>query len=608
MRTLIALIGWEYDALAAEGLSWQGTDAAGRPVLLAHLPPGAPAVAASDDGVVHAVLAGSLANARELRASLEKRCRFHTGDDAEIVLQLYRERGLRTMAALRGAFAVAIFDARLGRLVCARDQLGVVPLYVAADRGCLAVSSTLALLTAFPGLTATWDMTAMDALVTFGHVPPPGTLYPAIRQLRPGELGVWEGSGLRRQRYWQLGFAERRLLRQDTSSLFREQMLDAIRMRLTDGPSGLLLSGGLDASALLALTSMTRSPALRAYTLPLGDEDVDAAAKLAAQHGMEHVVLDAEIDWSELVETTLDAHAGPGGDLETAVLTAVAARAGRDVGMVMAGVGAEEVFGGSRPVRVWERLERYRRVPSALRELAELWTGVMPEPWAPELRRTVREARLAPLEAYARGVSLLLPEDRLDLYTEAACEVLGEARPWETLVELFAEAVAAGALETADAVHHVHLVFQLPARAAARVAVAARGVDLRFPFADHRLAQLVASVPAARRGTAEERQLLLRGAVTGLLPRGVLTRPRLPPRPSLRAWREGPLARLLDDTLVPSRLETQGLFRPDAVTRLRCEHQAGVRDHSGLLWTLLLVTRWLERRAVAETPAARAVG
>ena len=173
---MLVLAGWP-DHEPPEG-GWRGADLTGRALLLAHMSPHgqpSPPVGTTEDQSVCAVLAGRLYNRRELTVALGGRHSLSGREDAEIVAHLYEERGLKCVKALRGAFALALWDARRGRLLLARDHLGLVPLYFAADGHRLAASSALRALTALPGVAQAWDAAALDAFLTFGFIPPPGT-------------------------------------------------------------------------------------------------------------------------------------------------------------------------------------------------------------------------------------------------------------------------------------------------------------------------------------------------------------------------------------------------------------------------------------------------
>src|SRR5205823_1687452 len=411
-----------------------------------------------------AVLAGRLYNRRELTVALGGRHSLSGRDDAEIVAHLYEERGLKCVKALRGAFALALWDAQRGRLLLARDHLGLVPLYFAADGHRLAASSALRALTALPGVAQAWDAAALDTFLTFGFIPPPGTLHPAIRQLAPAELAVWEGGRLRLQRYWHLSFPERRLAAADAAVLVRDQARDAIRLRLAGVVGGLLLSDGLDAAAILSLVAADERPPAAAYTATFAGEG-RGAARLAAQLGVKHVPVDTAPDWPALLDGLLAAEGGPGASLDDAVLAVAIARAAADLRVALAGVGGEEIFGSSAPARAAARVRYYGSLPAVARELIVVTGRVAPALLSSAVHATIGAARLAPLELYARTVSLVLPEERATLYTPEALALMGDATPWRSLAALFADAAAAGATDTRDAIHYVEVAFRLPARA-----------------------------------------------------------------------------------------------------------------------------------------------
>src|SRR5207247_1142522 len=159
----------------------------------------------------------------------------------------------------------------------------------------------------------------------------------------------------------------------EAAALVREQAREAIRLRLAGVVAGLLLSGGLDAAALLALVAADRRPPASAYTATFAGEG-RAAARLAAQLGIEHVLVDGEPEWPAVLERLLAAHGGPGASLDDPVFALAAARAAADVRVALAGVGGDEIFGGSAPARAAGRVGYYARLPALAREMIELST------------------------------------------------------------------------------------------------------------------------------------------------------------------------------------------------------------------------------------------
>jgi asparagine synthase (glutamine-hydrolysing) len=565
-------------------------------------------MASSISGMRRVLVTGVLYNRHELASGMAPREEGERVDEAQVVLRLYEERGAQGMTALRGSFAIAIWDARRSQLLLVRDQLGLMPLYVAQDGARLAASSSLGPLLRLPGVSRAWDARALDAFLTLGCVPGPLTVYPAARQVRPGELLVWEDGRLKRQRYWHLTFPERRLMRADGAGLVRQRLLESLALRQTGTMSSLLLSGGLDAAAVLVAAVAERRPPVRALTIggEVGEREVRGAARLAARAGVEHVVLGDATDWGARVDDVLATHGGPIGGLDVALLAAALRGSEGRRSVTLSGHAGEEVLGGAPAFRAWLSVARYQRLPGFLREGAEVWARMVPHSGLASL---VGLSSLAPVAFFARQSSLFSPVQRAELYTEDALALVGEHSDEEMLAGLFADAMAAGAANPLDAIHHVALHVRLPQLTALHADAAARGVDLRFPFADHRLAQVVASMPPERRGTPTQRQLLLRRALAGTLPTTIARQPHRPLTPPASAWANGPLRDVVEETLSPARVHAQGLFRPETVARLRAEHVGGAYDHGARLWALILATRWLDRLGWAAAAwAERAVG
>jgi asparagine synthase (glutamine-hydrolysing) len=139
---------------------------------------------ASEDGRVHGALNGEILNHAELRDDLRRRGhRFASRCDTEVLVHLYEERGERMLDALRGMFAIAIWDARERRLLLARDRFGIKPLYWRAAGGVLAFGSELKALRVLPGFPGEVDPDAVEAYFTFNSIPSPLTIFADVRKL-----------------------------------------------------------------------------------------------------------------------------------------------------------------------------------------------------------------------------------------------------------------------------------------------------------------------------------------------------------------------------------------------------------------------------------------
>jgi asparagine synthase (glutamine-hydrolysing) len=610
MATFVALAGWP----AAEPPPGAWTTRLGDdvPVALAALPGSGPAVAAatSADGRLHVVLAGALANRRELEHTAGRRggaAAAHT--DPALVLRLYEARGEQSVSALRGGFAIAIWDGRRGRMVLARDQLGVQTLYVAAARAHCVASPRLAPLLRVPGLAGSADVACVDVLLALGTVPAPATAYPGIRHVCPGELLVWEPGRLRAQRYWQLRFPEvrdaRRAVVGDLVRRTREQLDESVRVRVAGRLTGMLLSGGIGAGSVLAVAAGLDRRPVASVTIASDFDDATQAAAVARRAGVDHAALVPDVDWVAAADATLAAHGEPIGAMDEPLLApAAAALAGRTE-LLLLGCGADDVLGGGPAERAWAGSERYRRLPSLARECVDILAATG---WLRGLAPSVRAARSAPVDVLADTDVALDVEARHALLGADLLRMVDGATPTRAaLGALVGEAASQGATDARDVLYAVRLAVGVP-RTAARLAAALPGdVETSFPLADPRMAQASAALAPALRASFARRADLLRQAIAPDLPREARWRSHQALVAPPDAWRRGSLRTLVEETLAPDRVAHLGILDPNGVARLRAAHATGRTELAAMLWRLTLVSRWLERpqRSLADdSPAA----
>ena len=232
------------------------------------------------DGQVTVVFNGEIYNFQELRAELQAGgARFTTHSDTEVLLHGWRRWGERLLPRLNGMFAFALWDRREQTLVLARDRFGKKPLhYALLDDGTLAFGSEIKSLLCVPQLSRGLDRQAVADFFAYGYVPDPKTIYRAIRKLPAAHLLIARrGQPVQLRAYWSLLDEPRR---PDTAS--REALLDrlsdAVRRRLVaDVPLGVLLSGGVDSSAIVALMA-DQGGSARTFSISFDEPDFDETA------------------------------------------------------------------------------------------------------------------------------------------------------------------------------------------------------------------------------------------------------------------------------------------------------------------------------------------
>src|SRR4051812_7720012 len=215
----------------------------------------------NEDGRIQVVQNGEIYNHAELRDHLQRLGHvFKTRCDTEVLVHLYEERGPAFVEELRGMFAIALWDRLERRLVLARDRFGIKPLYYRLEAGTLSFASELKALLAAPGCSREIDLDALEAFLAFNSIPAPLTIFREARKLPAGHLLVAHDGDVKLRRYARPRPVAADRTRGDGEDALaeelRERLRDSVRAHLvSDVPVGVMLSGGIDSSALAALAA-----------------------------------------------------------------------------------------------------------------------------------------------------------------------------------------------------------------------------------------------------------------------------------------------------------------------------------------------------------------
>jgi asparagine synthase (glutamine-hydrolysing) len=555
---------------------------------------------ANEDSTVHVVQNGELYNYRELRAELERAGhRFRTHGDTEVLVHLYEQEELGFARRLRGMFAVALWDAPRRRLVLARDRYGIKPLYYRVDPGrSFEFASELR---ALP--RGEIDLDALEAFLAFNSIPAPLTIFRDARKLPPGHLLVWEAGETRIERFARPAPAALDDLRDDDEAELieelRARLRDSVRAHLvSDVPVGVLLSGGIDSSALTALAAQESSEPVRTFSIGFEERSFDELgdARLVAQrYGTQHRELVLRPDAALLLPALAEAFDEPFADSSALPTYLVSQLAAQDVKVALSGEGGDELFGGYYTY-VADRLA-LRAGPAArlARPLVErLPTSTARASFDYKAKRFVRGAHLPPLERHHAWKEIFSPEARADLTGRRH-----DFDPVDLYRTRFAETQGAELLARLQDVDlGIYLVDDLLVKTDR--ASMAHSLEARVPFLDPAVTNFAAALPAKHRVRGLRKKVLLRKAVAPLVPSQIVRGKKRGFSIPAAAWLRGELEPFARETLRADTLRRQGYFRPEAVTALLDRHVAGTEDLSRQLWGLLAFTLWHERHVERE--------
>jgi len=555
---------------------------------------------ANEDSTIHVVQNGELYNYRELRAELERAGhRFRTHGDTEVLVHLYEQEGLEFARRLRGMFAVALWDAPRRRLVLARDRYGIKPLYYRANSsGGLEFASELR---ALP--RGEIDLDALEAFLAFNSIPAPLTIFRDARKLPPGHLLVWEAGETHVERFARPAPAALDDLRDDDEAELieelRARLRDSVRAHLvSDVPVGVLLSGGIDSSALTALAAQESLEPVRTFSIGFEERSFDElgdARLVAERYGTQHRELVLRPDAALLLPALAEAFDEPFADSSALPTYLVSQLAAQDVKVALSGEGGDELFGGYYTYVADQLALRAGGAARLARPLVErLPTSTARASFDYKAKRFVRGAHLPPLERHHAWKEIFSPEARAELTGRRH-----EFDPVDLYRARFAETEGAELLARLQDVDlGIYLVDDLLVKTDR--ASMAHSLEARVPFLDPAVTNFAAALPAKHRVHGLRKKVLLRKAVAPLVPSQIVRGKKRGFSIPAAAWLRGELEPFARETLSGDTLRRQGYFRPEAVTALLDRHVAGKEDLSRRLWGLLAFTLWHEHHVERE--------
>src|SRR5262245_12811052 len=559
----------------------------------------------NEDGRIQVIQNGEIYNYRELMDELRGRGHtFRTHCDTEVLVHLYEERGPDFVEALRGMFAIAIWDARHGRLVLARDRFGIKPLYYRVAGGELSFASELKALLSQSGFSREIDPSALEALLAFNSIPSPLTIFSEARNLPAGHTLVAEGGEVELHRYARPGPVPTDQVRTEGEEALAEELRGRLRDSVSahlvsDVPVGVLLSGGIDSAALTALAA--DESGYRVSTFSIGFDELELARLVAKRYATDHHELVLRPDAVELLPRLAQAFDEPFGDSSALPTYLVSGLASDTVKVVLSGEGGDELFGGYYTYVADRLAPRVGRVAALLRPLVErLPSSSEKVSFDYKAKRFVRGAHLPPVERHHAWKEIFS--------ADAQDELLSSPRTSEPL-DLYRARYAEteGAQEVArlqDLDLGIYLVDDLLVKTDR--ASMAHSLEARVPFLDPVVADLALALETKQKVRGFSKKRLLRRAAAPLLPKEIIGGRKQGFSIPVAAWLRGDLGPFAREVLAPETIERQGYLDPGAVTRVLDDHISGREDLSRQIWGLLNFTLWFDRYA-REPAAADAV-
>lgn len=549
------------------------------------------------DGRLTVVYNGEIYNHRELRADLEAHGHVFRTDhsDTEVLLHGWREWGTHLPERLNGMWAFAVYDRDEKLLFLSRDRFGQKPLFYHHHGDTFVFGSELDALGAHPAVPRAIDPVSVQKYFAYGFIPAPRSILRNVCKLPAGHNALYRlrESTLTVQRYWQFRPEPADTLppggEAEWCEELRHHLRNAVRRRLmADVPLGILLSGGIDSSAVAAMASGDRET-VHTFSIGFQERSYDEsphAARVARHLGTDHTLsMLSQEDVRAHGLSVLDRMDEPMADDSLLPTYLVCREARKRVTVALGGDGGDELFAGYEPFGVLHWARRCRDyLPRPVHAALEALIGCLPA--SPRYMSLEFKCKRFFHGALCRD-ALWIPVWMSPLFPEDVAELLAEPVDPESLYE---EAIQAWeGCPSPDPIdratqYYIDLYLQEEILVKGDRASMMNGLELRCPFLDIDVVNFARKIPAAYRLRGGTGKYLLKKALEPLLPRDILYRSKQGFSPPTGHWfRDGSLA--FEKT---ERTAAEATFLETALAA----HRNGKRDHKLYFWAQLALDRF----------------
>jgi asparagine synthase (glutamine-hydrolysing) len=543
---------------------------------------------------------GEIYNFQEQREILKKKGYiFRTNSDTEVIVNLYAEYKEKCVDYLRGMFAFVIWDKKEKELFGARDRFGIKPFYYYMDNEKFVWGSEIKSINASKDIKKDIDAEALDSYFAYGYIFNSMSIFKQIRKLKPGHcflLKPFKDKHLVTQKYWEINFE------QDYSKseaywkeAVREILLESVKMRMiSDVPLGAFLSGGVDSSSVVALMATLSKQPIKTFSIGFKEEkynELKYARQLADLYQTKHHEMIVEPESIDLLPKLVHAYDEPFADSSSIPTYYVSKFAREHVTVALSGDGGDELFAGYNS---YAKMLALRNNPINNRFTNKPLFGNI--------------NKLLPDYFYGKGYSFYLSKnknyigayfcmwkdyERKKLFSYDINQKLGSYSSEELKVSILNKIDATFISRMQGLDMKTYMAEDILAKVDR--ASMMNSLETRVPILDHKLAELSFTIPWKFKINKTSKKHILKEAMKDLLPPDILSHKKQGFGVPLTIWFKGELRSYAFDNLQSKDANLYDYVNKNYVNTVLGNHQKGIRDYSGKLWSLLFFNEWLKQ-------------
>jgi len=559
---------------------------------------------ANEDESVVVVFNGEIYNYLTLKGDLEaKGHAFKTRCDTEVLVHLYEEYGKQMVHHLNGMFAFAIYDRGQRQLLLARDRLGIKPVYYMETNKWLLFGSEIKSFFAFREFIPELDLEALHHYLTFRFVPAPMTLFKGISKLPPGCFIEYVPGQVNQSPmpYWDLTFdrREKELSSAQSTEAIRDLLQDAVKIRLmSEVPLGSMLSGGVDSSAIVSSMRKASKQAVSTFTITYEEEgphNEGVFAKITAEEFQteHHEILVRLDDFVENLERMVYFMDEPVADPAAIPIYDLCRFSKEHVTVLLAGVGGDELFGGYDVYREAIYSAYLRHIPRFVWDnvIVPLYSLMPADMVGKNFVRRVHQ----PIEDVFLGSSTIYggfsEAEKANLYTSEFAEQQSGFDSHNVVRQTLKGMSQASTLHKMIYMDTKHWLADSHLIMMDKMSMA-NSIELRTPILDHRLVELAASMPEKFKVNLFSSKIIFKNAFMPEIPKEIIGRPKRGFSTPINLWLRRSKGEL-SEILMNKRGTAKDIFNKKQIDNIVGKHKQGRADFSASLFTLVVLSLWL---------------
>ncbi|PIP15791.1 MAG: asparagine synthase (glutamine-hydrolyzing) [bacterium (Candidatus Ratteibacteria) CG23_combo_of_CG06-09_8_20_14_all_48_7] len=472
--------------------------------------------------------------------------------------------------------------------------MGKKPLVYAETPFAFTFASEIRTLLLAPDVTKEIDPESLNTFLTLQYIPSPQSIFTGIKKIPAGHYLIYQNNEIKIERYWDPGFNHKlKITEEEAQRLLSETLKEAVRLRMiSDVPLGAFLSGGIDSSTVVALMSRLSEKPVKTFSIGFTEkayDELNYARRVAKTFHTDHAEFVVKPDVISILPRIVEHYGEPFGDSSAIPTFYLCGETKKYVTVALSGDGGDENFAGYPRYRQALLLEKILNISPRLLKtipnapLSSRYGGLRKIEWAlkdaPSLTPARRYSRWLTVFPESEGESLYQPSFRQGLLSNPLRQIEEYWKETENLLEKMLL---------------VDFKTYLPDCLQVKMDIAsmAQGLEIRSPFLDHKLVELIASLPASYKIRYTQSKYLLKKVLKGILPEEVLRRKKKGLALPLSVWFRKDLQGYLTSFILGEKALKRGYFNPEYIRRIFEEHLSGRVDHANRLYLLLVLEMW----------------